>query len=280
MKTMTTLKGLIGAAMAVASMVGGSMAQAQTTYEIYVGGTQVTSTNAADITGSWKKGGSVSYDDATKTLTLTNAVIESGDVQGIKSALDSLNVKLVGINTITTTYASSVYNDMNGKMFITGDTLKAMCTQQSAMFSSYFSTLCIRDCYVEAEGMWGITGVTGFRDEVLKIDHARVKATGTSFGSIQSFSQFLLSNCHITMPTGAAWNEEYHAVCTGSDMVMNQAVVIMPDEPTGIALPHAENATVKAIYDTTGRRLNEMRPGVNIVLYNDGSTRKIWVRQQ
>ena len=51
--------------------------KAQTGYELYVGGTQVTTDNAANITGAWLKSGSVAFDASSITLTLTNVSIEA-----------------------------------------------------------------------------------------------------------------------------------------------------------------------------------------------------------
>ena len=83
-----------------------------TSYNLWVGGVEVTSDNASNITG---KGitGTVTYDDSTKTLTLNNVNIDSvysfrnwagTDSAGIYVSSDfngDLTIKLVGENTIT-----------------------------------------------------------------------------------------------------------------------------------------------------------------------------------
>ena len=83
-----------------------------TSYNLWVGGVEVTSDNASNITG---KGitGTVTYDDSTKTLTLNNVNIDSvysfrnwagTDSAGIYVRFDfdgDLTIKLVGENTIT-----------------------------------------------------------------------------------------------------------------------------------------------------------------------------------
>lgn len=48
-----------------------TQAMAQDSYEIYVGGTEVTSANSTDVLGD----GKVSYDDATKTLKLKDVTL-------------------------------------------------------------------------------------------------------------------------------------------------------------------------------------------------------------
>ena len=83
-----------------------------TSYNLWVGGVEVTSDNASNITGEGITG-TVTYDDSTKTLTLNNVNIDSvysfrnwagTDSAGIYVSSDfngDLTIKLVGENTIT-----------------------------------------------------------------------------------------------------------------------------------------------------------------------------------
>ena len=83
-----------------------------TSYNLWVGGVEVTSDNASNITGEGITG-TVTYDDSTKTLTLDNVNIDSvysftngvgTDSAGIYVRFDfdgDLTIKLVGENTIT-----------------------------------------------------------------------------------------------------------------------------------------------------------------------------------
>ena len=83
-----------------------------TSYNLWVGGVEVTSDNASNITGEGITG-TVTYDDSTKTLTLNNVNIDSvysfyngvgKDSAGIYVRFDfdgDLTIKLVGENTIT-----------------------------------------------------------------------------------------------------------------------------------------------------------------------------------
>ena len=72
-------------------------------YDLWVGGVQVNVTNCSNITGSNIKQGTATYDDETKTLTLTDCSIgmdyTTGTI-GIKSRMDSLAIHLVGNNSI------------------------------------------------------------------------------------------------------------------------------------------------------------------------------------
>ena len=87
---------------------------ADTTYDIWVGGVQVTDSNKDNITGS-DIAETVSYDPGTNTLTLDNATINNGysttiddrNAQyGIYSTLNALKLVVVGTNTITCPNAS------------------------------------------------------------------------------------------------------------------------------------------------------------------------------
>ena len=73
-------------------------------YDLWVGGVQVNVTNCSNITGSNIKQGTATYDDETKTLTLTDCSIgmdyTTGTI-GIKSRMDSLAIHLVGNNGIS-----------------------------------------------------------------------------------------------------------------------------------------------------------------------------------
>jgi hypothetical protein len=73
-------------------------------YDLWVGGVQVNVTNCSNITGSNIKQGTVTYDDETKTLTLTDCSISMDNIAGtvgIKSRMDSLAIHLVGNNGIS-----------------------------------------------------------------------------------------------------------------------------------------------------------------------------------
>ena len=85
-------------------------AMAAETYKIWVGGVQITSDNAENVTGDGISG-KVSYDAATKTLTLENATITGvydfntafHDVAGIYAEM-AITIRLIGENTVTSAF--------------------------------------------------------------------------------------------------------------------------------------------------------------------------------
>ena len=78
-------------------------------YDVWVGGTQVTSANKDDVLGN-SGTPTVTYDPTTKTLTLNNATISSENTQGQGIyASDDLTINLIGTNEITGS-GNSIYS--------------------------------------------------------------------------------------------------------------------------------------------------------------------------
>ena len=80
----------------------GTFTPAAENYDVWVAGTQVTSANKDDVL---EDGGSVQYDPAAKTLTLTDATIENESGNGIQAAgnltIHGVDTDAEGANTIT-----------------------------------------------------------------------------------------------------------------------------------------------------------------------------------
>ena len=100
------------------------------TYNVWVGGTQVTSANKDNVLGN-SGTPTVTYDPTTKTLTLNNATISSENTQGQGIyASDDLTINLIGTNTITGS-DNSIYS--TGALTITSENeTKGSLTMSSA----------------------------------------------------------------------------------------------------------------------------------------------------
>ena len=104
---MKKMKRIISAAVMLATLcalcsVCTLSASAVNAFDLWVNNTQVTAQNAADVLGD----GTVSYDAATKTLTLSGANITECHTEdiftaGIYAEIADLTIKLVGENRIT-----------------------------------------------------------------------------------------------------------------------------------------------------------------------------------
>lgn len=94
------------------------------TYNVWVGGTQVTSANKDNVLGVTNANGTptVTYTPASSSgeettpqkLTLNNAVIDFGSTRGIKASNDDLEIDLKGENKLTGT-DNLIYLETNGK---------------------------------------------------------------------------------------------------------------------------------------------------------------------
>lgn len=90
-------------------------AQAATNYGIKVAGVSVTSSNASNVTGS-NISGTVTYDNSTKTLTMTNVTIEltsGSDRALLNTGCSGLTVKFVGTCKLITKNKAPVRTECN-----------------------------------------------------------------------------------------------------------------------------------------------------------------------
>ena len=235
-------------------------------YGLEIADVQVTSANCSDLSVINGVTGKVTYDPATKTLTLEDASIDVGQNIGI-SSYDELTCVVKGevsINSGNDRYAMVFYNNAiikgNGQLTIKSPVGCGIYTE---------AALLIEGCTVYAEGYCGIAGKDGESGESLTIRNATVTAKG-SYGSIRNLANFTLEGCEITKPAGAVWNADEHAVCDASGNVITDEVVISPKGGTAIdfVTPELQPAD-GAIYDINGvlrsEPLDELPTGVYIV---------------
>ena len=236
-------------------------------YGLEIADVQVTSANCSDLSVINGVTGKVTYDPATKTLTLEDASIDVGQNIGI-SSYDELTCVVKGevsINSGNDRYAMVFYNNViikgNGQLTIKSPVGCGIYTE---------AALLIEGCTVYAEGVFGIAGKDGSSGESLTIRNAFVTAKGRGRGSICDLANFTLEGCEITKPAGAVWNADEHAVCDASGNVITDKVVISPKGGTAIdfVTPELQPAD-GAIYDINGvlrsEPLDELPTGVYIV---------------
>ena len=221
-------------------------------YGIKIAGEEVTRKNCNDLSVIEGVSGKVSFDAATKTLTLDNATIASTKEPAIRNnQCEGLVIKVLGKNDITTTKAVGVYvvrpTTISG---IGGSSLLNIKAGNSAMHMSY-TPLTIQDCDVTAVGTYGISGY-GINNDVLTIRNSRVKAKGgegdlndyEDYGSITDLNDLVLEGCHFTLPGDAMFNDELGRVVDGSGgWITTDTVVIEPDS-YGIGVADKEVTTL------------------------------------
>ncbi|NLK48854.1 MAG: T9SS type A sorting domain-containing protein [Bacteroidales bacterium] len=202
-------------------------------YNLWIGGTQVTNANCGDLSVIDGVSGTVTYDSGTQTLTLNDATISvTGEVNGIRSALNGLKINVVGSNTITANGWCAVHIEQPGTIMGSGTlTTSNTYTNEYAMFVHNGASLTIQDCTLSATALGrGIAGSLG--TETLIINNATVTATGTNVGSITEFSDITLVGCFISEPADAAFDPENRAICSSGTIVKTQ-VNIEKDIDTG-----------------------------------------------
>lgn len=196
---------------------GSLTAAAQDNPSLYIAGEPVTSANANDVL---KDGGSVKYDAATKTLTLTNVnIVTEGDYNGIESMHAVKTLRLVGNNKLgevllrmnygeTATICGGGFNDrLEISNVQNGITVQPWPFDYDAKLPS--PGLNIRDCTISINAAW--TGLEGYG--ILKVENASVSASGREDGSVIGWNDLVTGDkMYFTSPVGAYFEETIHAV--------------------------------------------------------------------
>lgn len=213
--------------MLVIMMMSSAFAMAQGKYGFKVAGVDVTNDNYLDLTEINGVSGKVYFDPSTRILTLDNATIEANDYNAIlNETCDYLTIELIGTNNIDVTGAAGIYlkeettiwSNSGGKLSVKSDGC-------ALLFGG--CPLKISNCWLEAEGAWGISARNNVAEEVLTIRNSHVEATGSN-GSICDIAGLELDGCSITQPTGAAFDTNKRAVAL-NDKKVTDKVVIAPD---------------------------------------------------
>lgn len=254
--------------MLVIMMMSSAFAMAQGKYGFKVAGVDVTNDNYLDLTEINGVSGKVYFDPNTRTLTLDNATIEANDYNAIlNETCDYLTIELIGTNTINVTGVASgmtlkeettIWSNCGGKLSVKSE-------RCAVLFRG--CPLEISNCWLEAEGAWGISANDNVAEEVLKIRNSHVEATDSN-GSICDIAGLELDGCSITQPTGAAFDANVHAVALNGEKVTDKVVI----EPVANGISDITTdvpAHAKGIYSVTGvkqtQQWNELPAGIYIV---------------
>lgn len=211
--------------MLVIMMMSSAFAMAQETYGIKIAGEDITGYNRYDLTEISGVSGKVSFDPNTRTLTLDNATIEANDYNAIlNETCDYLTIELIGTNTIYVTGAAgiklkeetTIWSNSGGKLSVKSDGC-------ALLFGG--CPLKISNCWLEAEGAWGISANNNVAEEVLTIRNSHVEAKGST-GSICDIANLVLEGCSITQPDGAWFSTQNNAVVLNGEMVTDKVVIV------------------------------------------------------
>lgn len=206
-------------------MMSSAFAMAQETYGIKIAGEDITGYNRYDLTEISGVSGKVYFDPNTRTLTLDNATIEANDYNAIlNETCDYLTIELIGTNTIDVTGAAciklkeetTIWSNSGGKLSVKSDGC-------ALLFGG--CPLKISNCWLEAEGAWGISANNNVAEEVLTIRNSHVEAKGST-GSICDIANLVLEGCSITQPDGAVFDAKNNAVVLNGEMVTDKVVIV------------------------------------------------------
>ena len=208
-------------------MMSSTFAMAQEKYGFKVAGVDVTGDNYLDLTQISGVSGKVSFDPNTKTLTLDNATIEiDGSNAILNQTCKDLVIELLGTNTFNVTNSAGIYTcESTTIMGGSGSKLTIENDRCAVLFES--SPLEIVNCWLEAEGEWGISANNNVAEEVLTIRNSHVEATGPT-GSICDIAGLKLEGCYIDIPSKAAYDADTKSVAMNGETVTSK-VVIEPD---------------------------------------------------
>ena len=210
--------------MLVIIMMSSAFVMAQEKYGLKVAGVDVTSDNYLDLTEINGVSGKVYFDPNTRTLTLDNATIEANDCNAIlNETCDYLLIELIGTNTINVTNSAGIYT--RESTVILGDG-GAKLSVKSDLCALLFGgcPLEINNCWLEAEGKWGISASYNEAEEVLTIRNSHVEATGST-GSICDIAGLKLEGCYIDIPSKAAYDADTKSVAMNGEAVTSKVVI-------------------------------------------------------
>ena len=178
------------AAALVVAMVPAYVFAAETTYNVWVGGVQVTSANLViDSADNEAITGSATYDPKSKTLTLNGFSYSGVGYQyfsdGRHAAIYSgsgLTIKLVGENTVTTTSTDKIGAGLyvtGGTLTITDDTTDNKADGKLVLTGKTYGLLADRSVTIQnvTVNSTGNSGIYG--DQYVTIDNAKVTAKGS-----------------------------------------------------------------------------------------------------
>ena len=224
-------------------MMSSAFVMAQEKYGLLVAGVDVTSDNYLDLTEINGVSGKVYFDPNTRTLTLDNATIEADGCNAIyNQTCKYLVIELLGTNTINVTNSAGIYTcESTAILGGSGSRLTIKNDRCAVLFES--SPLEIVNCWLEAEGEWGISANDNVAEEVLKIRNSHVEATGPT-GSICDIAGLELEGCYIDIPSNAAYDADSLAVAVNGKTVTSKVVI----EPNSYGLYIADKPVTTLNY--------------------------------
>lgn len=189
-----------------------------TTYKLWIGGTQVTSDNCNDLPHT---DGNVSYDPATRVLTLDNATINAtGDNDGIWSKTDGLTIIIVGNSTINATGGAAIKVEESHCTMGSGDKLN-LSGKKYALNVTAKANLFLSNCTIDCDGSFGNDN----NDAMVSINNSNITAKGKGTESVRGIEKLTLEGCAVTKPAGATYDPTLCGVALNGKLVADQVSI-------------------------------------------------------
>ena len=233
-------------------------------YGVMVAGVEVTVDNCADLSVIDGVKGTVSYDPATKTLTLKDATIDkSGDYNIYNYGLDGLKIKVLGTNSLTSDNDISI-NLKEEATFVGNGTLKIKSNYYGIGIRRDEVNCTISECKMYIEGVDGIDGY--FVENDLTIRGAYIELDCRD-DLITYITNLHLVDCEIKQPKGAVYDTALKAIVV--DGVKQTGKLVIEPTTDGIGAIDADvPARKQGIYTLQGVKVaqdwNSLPPGIYI----------------
>ena len=233
-------------------------------YGVMVAGVEVTVDNCADLSFIDGVKGTVSYDPATKTLTLKDATIDkSGDYNIYNYGLDGLKIKVLGTNSLTSDNDISI-NLKEEATFVGNGTLKIKSNYYGIGIRRDEVNCTISECKMYIESVSGIDG--NFAKNDLTIRGAYIELDCRD-DLITYITNLHLVDCEIKQPKGAVYDTALKAIVV--DGVKQTGKLVIEPTTDGIGTIDADvPARKQGIYTLQGVKVaqdwNSLPPGIYI----------------
>ena len=233
-------------------------------YGVMVAGVEVTSDNCADLSVIDGVKGTVSYDPATKTLTLKDATIDkSGDDNIYNYGLDGLKIKVLGTNSLTSDHSISI-NLKEETTFVGNGTLKIKGYYYGIGIRRNEVNCTISECKIYIESMAGIDGNWEGNDLTIRGAYIELDCRNDLISSITNLH---LVDCEIRQPKGAVYDTALKAIVV--DGVKQTGKLVIEPTTDGIGAIDADvPARKQGIYTLQGVKVaqdwNSLPPGTYI----------------
>lgn len=233
-------------------------------YGVMVAGVEVTVDNCADLSVIDGVKGTVSYDPATKTLTLKDATIDkSGDDNIYNYGLDGLKIKVLGTNSLTSDHSTSI-NLKEETTFVGNGTLKIKSDYYGIGIRNNEVNCTISECKIYIEGVDGIDGYFVKNDLTIRGAYIELDCRDDFITCITNLH---LVDCEIKQPKGAVYDTSLQAIVV--DGVKQKGKLVIEPTTDGIGTIDADvPARKQGIYTLQGVKVaqdwNSLPPGIYI----------------